>query len=106
MIPGHRAVAQSSGPCTPDKFNLLTSSLEDLPIRHQEQYSKHWADLTNAFSNMFHCTNCNSEQPMTIKTICSARYGGRDILFCQCEELRCRESRVCGERPHAVRRAR
>jgi hypothetical protein len=23
---------------------------------------------------------------MTIKTIYSARYGGRDILFCQCEK--------------------
>lgn len=55
-------------------------------MRHQELHSKHSAELSSAFSNMIHCTSCNSKQPMKIKTIYSALYRGRDILFCQCEE--------------------
>ena len=59
---------------------------ENLLMRHQELYLKRSAELTHAFSNMIQCTDCNSKQPMKIKTIYSALYRGRDILFFQCED--------------------
>jgi hypothetical protein len=65
---------------------FLCSRLEDFVMRHQELYAKHAAELTNAFSNMIHCTACNSAQPMKIRALYPALYCGRDILFCQCEE--------------------
>ena len=66
-------------------------------MRHQELYAKHSADLANAFSNMIHCTACDSAQPMKIKALYSALYRGRDILFCQCEECGAEKAEFAAE---------
>ena len=55
-------------------------------MRRQKIDLKHSADLGRAFSNMFHCADCDQHQPMKIKSVYASLYRGRDVLFCECLE--------------------
>jgi rubredoxin len=67
-------------------------------MRHQESFSRHFRDITNAFSNVIHCPDCGPPQRMSIKSSYPALYCGRDVLYCQCRECGAEKTEIAMSR--------